>query len=184
MSLRIDKSKLRKLSPTKDPFLSLVRSIIYQQISTKAGDSINKRFLALFGLKKPTPKTLLAFNEEKLRSAGLSGQKVKYLRDLSEKFLNKTINPKNFSIMSDTEITEHLTQVKGIGKWTADMFLIFALNRPNILPVGDLGVQKSFQKVFNLRKLPDEKRMRKLAREHDGAHTELALFMWYSIDGR
>lgn len=181
--MKIDRSKLkRKLKPTENPFLSLAGSIIYQQISTKAGDSIYKRFLALFGKKKPSPKLLLAIKETDLRSAGLSIQKIKYLRDLAEKFDDGTVNPKLFHTMTDEEVKEHLIRVKGIGPWTADMFLIFALNRPDVLPVGDLGIVKGFQKVFKLKKMPDEKRMRLLAKPHKGEHTYLSLYLWQSLD--
>ncbi len=180
---KIQKHKLKRtLTPSTNYFLSLTRSIIYQQISTKAGDSINKRFLTLFGRGKVTPERLLKISDADLRSAGLSGQKLSYLKDLADKFLDGTIEPKKFPKMSDAEIKEHLLQVKGIGGWTADMFLIFALNRPNILPLGDLGIKKGFQKVFNLRKMPDEKRMRKLAKEFEGEHSYLALHLWQAID--
>jgi DNA-3-methyladenine glycosylase II len=172
----------RKLAPTLNPFLSLARSIVGQQISVKAAASINARLLSLFGKRKPSPALLLSFSDEQLRRAGLSKGKVIYLRDLAHKFLDKTIDPKRFPEMSDTEIKDHLIQVKGIGPWTADMFLIFALNRPNILPVGDLAIKKGFQKAFNLRSMPDEKKMRMLAREHEGEHTNLSLYLWQILD--
>ncbi|MBX4199042.1 DNA-3-methyladenine glycosylase 2 family protein [Candidatus Parcubacteria bacterium] len=181
--IKIDRSNLkRKLEPIRNPFLSLARSIIYQQISTKAGDSIHGRFLKLFGRKSPSPTALLSFTDAELRTAGLSGQKAKYLRDLARKFLDGTVNPKLFGKMTDEEIKEHLVRVKGIGPWTADLFLIFALNRPNVLPVGDLGIMKGFQKVFKLRSLPSEKRMRQLAKPHKGEHTYLALYLWQALD--
>lgn len=179
---KLDPKKLRKLERTTNPFLSLARSIIYQQISTKAGDAINGRFLKLFGKKKPTPKVLLTFADAQFKTAGLSGQKTKYLRDLATKFLDGTVDPTHFESMSDDEIRAHLIQVKGIGNWTAEMFLIFALNRKNVLPVGDLGIRKGFQKVFNLRKLPEEKKMVLLARPYIGNHTNLSLFLWQSLE--
>lgn len=124
----------------------------------------------------------LSFNIAQLKSAGISPQKAGYLKDLSEKFLDKTIDTKNFSRMTDAEVKEHLLQVKGIGPWTADMFLIFALNRPDILPVGDLGTKKGFQKVFNLKTLPTETQMLKLAEPHAGSRTELTLHLWGILD--
>lgn len=183
MKIKINKKKLRKLSPSKNYFLSLASSIIYQQISTKAGDSIYKKFLALFGRKKPIPKTFLEFFPNLLKSAGISPQKSKYLRDLAQKFLDKTISHKNFHKMSDDEVREHLMEVKGIGRWTADMFLIFALNREDILPIGDLGARKGFQKVFKLKKLPEIHQMEKLAESHKGRRTELTLYLWQILDG-
>jgi DNA-3-methyladenine glycosylase II len=182
MKIKIDKKKLRKISPTKNVWLSLASSIIYQQISTKAGNAIYGKFLKLFGRKKPSPEAYLNFSIADLQSAGISPQKSGYLRDLSEKFLDKTINHKNFSRMTDTEVKEHLLQVKGIGPWTTDMFLIFALNRPDILPVGDLGTKKGFQKAFNLKSLPTESQMLKLAEPHLGSRTELTLHLWGILD--
>lgn len=163
-------------------FAVLCRSIIYQQISTKAGDSINARFLKLFGRKEPSPKALLAISESDLRSAGLSGQKLSYLRDLAAKFLDGTIDPKLFPNMTDEEIKEHLVRVKGIGPWTADMFLMFALARPNILPLGDLGIVKGFQRVFGLKSLPSERTMRRLAKPHEGEYSYLSLYLWQSLE--
>jgi DNA-3-methyladenine glycosylase II len=182
MKIKIDRSKLRKLEPSTNPFLSLARAIIGQQISVAAARSISERFLKLFRGRKPSAKLLLEIPKDKLRKAGLSNQKIIYLTDLAQKFINKTIDPKHFPDMSDEEIKEHLIQVKGIGSWTADMFLIFALNRKNVLPVGDLGIRKGFQKVFLLRNLPTEKRMRILAQEHEGKHTELALHLWLQLE--
>lgn len=181
--LKINKRYLRKISPSKNYFLSLAGSIIYQQISTKAGNAIYKKFLSLFGKKKPTPEIYLNFSIADLKSAGISPQKSGYLKDLAEKFLDRTINPKNLHKMEDAGIKEHLMQVKGIGPWTADMFLIFALNRENVLPVGDLGTKKGFQKAFNLKKLPTEKQMFKLAEPHLGSYTELTLHLWQIQDG-
>lgn len=184
MKIKIDSRKLRKLTPTKNVFLSLAGSIIYQQISTKAGDSIYARFLKLFGRKKVTPENFLKLTSAEIKSAGISAQKAKYLQDLAEKCIDGTINPKNFYKMTDQEIKTHLVAVKGVGSWTADMFLIFALNRPDILPLGDLGIKKGFQKAFRLRNLPDEKQMLKLAFSHKGEYTKLALHLWGILDGK
>jgi DNA-3-methyladenine glycosylase II len=182
--LIFDKEKIRPiLEPAKNPFFALVRSIIYQQLSGKAAASILKKFMSLFpGKKYPTPQGVRALSDQQLRSAGLSGQKISYVRDLSEKFIDGTVNPKKFPRMSDEEIKEHLVRVKGIGPWTADMFLIFALNRPNILPVGDLAIRKGFQKAFMLKAMPTEKEMRKLAKAHEGEHTALSLYLWNIMD--
>ena len=184
MKIKINKKKLTKLSPSRNHFLSLASSIIYQQISTRAGDAIYKKFLALFKKRKPTPKLFLKLSLAELKSAGLSPQKMSYLKDLAEKFLDKTINTRNFHKMTNNEVKEHLVRVKGVGPWTADMFLIFALNRRDILPVGDLGTQKGFQKAFKLKKLPNEKMMRKLAEPHKGRRTELTLYLWQILDNK
>lgn len=180
--ISIDRTKLRKLTMTKDPFGSLARSIISQQISTSAARSILARFVKLYPRSNPTPKKTLTLTPATLKSVGLSNQKVTYMKDLAAKFLDRTVNPKNFHAMSDDEIIDHLVQVKGIGVWTAHMFLIGALNRPDILPVGDLGIKKGFQKVFKLRSLPSEKKMIELAKPHAGERTYLSLHLWQSLD--
>ncbi len=185
VKIRINKKKLRPIQPTTNAFLSLARAIIYQQISTKAGDAILKRFLALFGKSKLTPENFLKFNSAELKSAGLSPQKQSYLVDLAQKFKGQSFSHSHewWNDKSDEEVRDHLIQIKGIGPWTADMFLIFALNRPNILPVGDLGIVKGFQKVFNLKSRPAERTMRRLAKPYDGEHTNLSLYLWGSLDG-
>jgi len=199
MKIQINKKKLRKLEPTKDAFASLLRSIIYQQISGSAAASIERKFFSLFnpqankakakrgmllGNKFPTPKEVLSTSDAKLRSAGLSRGKIIYIKDLAAKFLDGTINPKKFSKMSDAEIEKHLVQVKGIGTWTAHMFLIFALNRPDVLPTGDLAIRKGFMKAFGLRKVPSHEKMISLARAHEGERTYLSLHLWGIMDNK
>ncbi len=180
--IKLNTKLFESLVPRDNYFLTLATSIINQQISTKAASSINKRFIALFGRRKITPQNLLLLSEDSLRSVGLSRGKVVYIRDLAAKFLDKTIDPRNFGEMSDEEIAEHLIQVKGIGPWTAHMFLIFALKRPNVLPVGDLAIVKGFERVFGLKKRPNIKQMEKLAKDYAGKHTYLSLHLWNSID--
>lgn len=181
--LVINKKKLRPLEPTKNPFQSLVRSIIFQQLSGKAASTILKRFTELWPRKKfPKPAAVLAMPNEMLRSVGLSRGKIVYVKDLAAKFLDGTITPRHFPTMSDQEIIEHLTRVKGVGVWTAHMFLMFALNRPNILPTGDLAIRKGFQKAFKLKLLPDEKKMVSLAKPYEGEHTYLSLYLWAVMD--
>lgn len=181
--LKINKKKLPKLEPSDNAFRSLARSIIFQQLSGKAATSILNKFVSLWPKKKfPKPQDVLVLTDLQLKNTGVSTQKASYLRDLAKKFIDGTIKPKHFPKMSDQEVIEHLVCVKGVGVWTAHMFLIFALNRPNVLPVGDLAIRKGFQKVFKLRREPTEKKMRELARAHDGEHTYLALHLWQIID--
>ena len=161
-----------------DPFYALCESIIFQQISGKAGDAILGKFLLLFRAKHPTPKTLLALPEDKLRAAGISPQKLSYLRDLAQKFEDNTINHKGLEEWNDDEVREHLIAVKGIGKWTADMFLMMYLQRPDVLPTGDLGIQKGFQKLFNLRSLPSPEKMEKLAKPWQPYRTVACRYLW------
>ena len=180
--LKIETERHNSLSPSKNHFLSLCSSIIYQQISTKAGDSIYNRFLKLFKNRKPTPKLLLNISDLKLRSAGLSPQKLSYIRDLSNKFLDKSIEAKQFDAMNNTEIKEHLIRVKGIGSWTADMFLIFALNRQNVLPMGDLGIRNGFKKTFKLKNSPSETQMKRLSKPYEDELTKFSIFLWSNLD--
>ncbi len=165
-----------------DPFTALARSIIFQQISGRAAAAILARFLALFPDERPTPEALLKLHKSRLRKAGLSNQKVIYLKDLAKRFLDGTIEPKKFPKMSDEEIREHLLVVKGIGRWTADMFLMFTLHRPDVLPTGDLAIQKGFQKVFAMKKLPDAKKMEKLAKDWSPHRTVASLYLWKAVD--
>jgi len=165
-------------------FESLAQSIIYQQLSGKAAGTILKRFIALFpGKKFPTPDDVLKIKGQKLRSVGLSNQKASYIVGLAKKFKDGSVSSKNFHRMSDEEIIEHVTSVKGIGVWTAQMFLMFTLNRPDILPTGDLGIQKGFQKLFNLKKLPSPAQMEKLAKNWEGHRTVASWYLWKAVDG-
>lgn len=166
-----------------DAFQSLAEAIVYQQLSGKAAATILKRFIALWPKKKfPTPDDVLEIKVEKLRVAGLSGQKASYLKDLALKFKDGTINPKLFPTMTDAEILAHVTAVKGIGEWTGQMFLMFTLARPDVLPTGDLGIQKAFQKLFNLRAKPSPERMEKLAKPWAGHRTVACFYLWRLLD--
>lgn len=165
-------------------FQSLGEAIIYQQLSGKAAATILKRFIALWPAKKfPTPEDVLKIKTEKLRTAGLSGQKAAYLKDLALKFKDGTINPKLLSSMADAEIIEHVVRVKGIGEWTAQMFLMFTLHRPDVLPTGDLGLQKGFQKLFRLRAKPSPAQMERLSKGWAGHRTLACMYLWRYIDG-
>jgi len=157
-------------------FEALCRAIVYQQLSGKAAGTIHDRFLRLFPKNVPTPKLLLRKTREQLRACGLSNQKTDYLYDLARKFSDGFITPEKFPAMSDEEIREHLVAVKGIGVWTADMFLIFTLGRCDVLPTLDLGIKKGFMRHFNLRAMPDHKKMEKLA---EGWHPYCSIASWY-----
>jgi DNA-3-methyladenine glycosylase II len=166
-------------------FQSLAEAIVFQQLSGKAADTILKRFVALFpNAEFPTPDDVLKIRTQELRAAGLSGRKAGYLKDLADKFKDGTINPKLFKDMSDAEIIAHVVRVKGIGEWTAQMFLMFTLHRPDVLPTGDLGIQKGFQMLFRLRKRPSPARMEKLARPWAGHRTLACMYLWRLLDER
>jgi 3-methyladenine DNA glycosylase/8-oxoguanine DNA glycosylase len=166
----------------KTVFQALLRSIVYQQISGKAAASILARVEALFPKNKPTPELLLKLPDAALRAAGLSGQKVVYVKDLASKCLDGTIDEKRFPRMTSQEIIEHLVQVKGIGVWTAQMLLIFTLYRPDILPWGDLAIQKGFRTLYGLRSLPDKKRMEKLAEPWKEHASAASWYLWRIAD--
>lgn len=181
--IRLDKRKLRKLELSKDPFASLVSAIISQQLSVKSAASILKKFLILFPKKDfPSAKDVLKLSDEDFAGAGVSPQKRTYIRDLATKFTDDTIDPKALHTMELELLKTKLISIKGIGSWTIDMFLIFALNHPDILPVGDLGIMKGFQKVFKLKKLPSVAQMEELAEPYKGRRTYFSLYLWQSLD--
>ena len=167
-----------KLKRGNDPFKALVRSIVYQQLSTKAAATIYNRFLALFNNdgKHPTPAQILNTPITTLKSSGLSAQKCSYLHDLALKFTDGTIHASSLKTMNNEEVVAHLTQIRGIGEWSVHMFLIFTLNRLNVLPTGDLGVRKGFQIVYKLKTLPDKKTMLKKGAPWSN---EASLASWY-----
>jgi len=169
--------------PQRQTFKALGESIIYQQLSGKAAAAIYSRFLDLFpGRRFPAPAYLLTVPVARLRSAGLSTQKASYLLDLAIKFCDGTIQPRKFPTMTDEEISEHLIQVKGIGQWTADMFLMFALNRPDVLPVGDLGIRNGFRKLYGLRKDPTPQKMIALAEPWRPYRTVASWYLWRVVE--
>ncbi len=163
-------------------YAALSRSIIYQQLSGKAAATIYTRYAANFTNNTPNQKEFFSKKRETLMKAGLSNQKMNYLYDLSEKFRDGFIKPELFPKMTDEEIREHLVAVKGIGVWTADMFLMFTLKRPDVLPTLDLGVRKGFKKLFKLRDLPDHDKMTKLAKPWEPYRTFACLYLWKLAD--
>jgi DNA-3-methyladenine glycosylase II len=165
-----------------DAYGALLRSIVGQQLSTKAAASIYGRLTDGFGGHAPTPKQLLAADPEEIRSAGLSRPKVAYLRDLAQHVEDGALELERLPDLPDEEVTAQLTAIKGLGPWTADMFLMFHLRRPDILPVGDLGIRRAVQVQYRMRKLPDPKRLEKVARPWRPHRTLACLFLWSSLD--
>jgi DNA-3-methyladenine glycosylase II len=163
-----------------DHFEGLVTAIVSQQLSTKAAATIFARVKAL-GLDetgKLHPATLLARDEATLRGAGLSGQKTRYIRDVCEKVCGGALALHTLHEMDDEAVIEALCSVKGVGRWTAEMFLMFRLGRPDILPVGDLGIQKGMMRLFGLRKLPTPEKMVKLARPFQPYRSAACWYLW------
>jgi DNA-3-methyladenine glycosylase II len=165
-----------------DAYGTLLRSIVGQQLSTKAAATIYGRLLELFGGHAPTPKQLLEADPEKMRAAGLSRAKVAYLRDLAQHVEEGTLELERLPDLPDEEVAAQLTAIKGLGQWTADMFLMFHLGRPDILPVGDQGIRRAIMVEYGLRKLPDAKRMQKIAKPWQPYRTLACLYLWSSLD--
>ena len=165
-----------------DPYGALLRSIVGQQLSTKAASTIYGRLIDIFGGHAPTPKQLLAADPEAIRAAGLSRPKIAYLRDLAQHVEDGTLELDRLPDLPDEEVTAQLTAIKGLGQWTADMFLMFHLGRPDILPVGDQGIRRAIQVEYRMRKLPDPKRMEKIATPWRPYRTLACLYLWSSLD--
>jgi 3-methyladenine DNA glycosylase/8-oxoguanine DNA glycosylase len=165
-----------------DPFNALVRSIMYQQLAGPAASAILRRFLAIWQNEYPTPVQLLAAPEEQLRAAGLSRQKLGYLRDLAGKFANGNLHELPWDALDDEAIISQLTTVKGIGRWSAEMFLMFSLGRPDVLPVDDLGVRKGMRKVYGLAELPKPAEMREIAEKWRPHRSTGSWYMWRALE--
>ena len=173
-----------KLKIEPNYFWSLCRSIIFQQISGKAAKTISDRFLALFRSgTNIQPREVLDIDINSLYSVGLSRQKASYMKNIADAFENKLINDENFIMMNDEEILKQLTIIKGVGRWTAEMFLIFTLRRSDVFPVTDLGVQKGFQIVNSLDELPTIDHMTEKAEKWKPYRTIVTLYLWYAVDG-
>jgi DNA-3-methyladenine glycosylase II len=162
-------------------FHSLAEAIVYQQLNGKAAITIFKRFAALAG-EPLTPEGILKLTDEQLRSVGLSKQKSAYLKDLAAKTASGLLDFSRLREMPDEEVIKHLTQVKGIGVWTAQMFLMFTLKRPDVLPTGDYGVQAAIKKHYRKRKLPKPKDMEKIARAWAPYRSTACWYLWRSLD--
>jgi len=167
------------------PFEALAESIAYQQLSGKAAATIWGRVRALFTGKYLEPKAVLEMSEEKLRAAGLSRSKVAALKDLAAKTIDGTVPTRRAMMkMTDEEIIERVVAVRGIGRWTAEMLLLFDLGRPDVWPVHDYGVQKGFAKVFGKRKLPTPKQLLKLGEKWRPYRSVAAWYFWRALDER
>ena len=128
------------------------------------------------------PESILAMSEKQMRNVGLSRQKLQYIRDLASKTLTREVIFEQLSEMSDQDVIEHLTRVKGIGVWSAQMFLMFALRRPNVLPTGDYGIRAAIQKAYRKRKLPKPEEMLKLARKWEPYRTLACYYLWRRLE--
>ena len=167
-------------SQHSDPFRALVRAIISQQLSTQAAATIARRFEALFD-GVPTPAAVNAMPDEQLRGVGLSGQKLRYMRDLCARIEGGLLPLSALDRMTDEEVITVLTEVKGIGRWTAEMFLMFRLQRPDVLPVDDLGIVKAVQRAYRMRALPTPKRLMRLGEAWRPYRSVACWYLWQSL---
>ena len=161
----------------------LCRSIVYQQLSGKAAGTIMTRFLGLYEPDPLTPEMLLCTTDDTLRGIGLSRQKIAYLKDLALKVQDGALQLVMLPTHSDAEVIRQLMGVKGIGRWTAEMFLIFALGRLDVFPVDDLGIRKAIQRAYGYRRLPAPVTMHRHARKWIPYRTIATWYLWRSLDG-
>ncbi len=169
--------------PRSERFQALARTIIFQQLAGAAASAIYNRFVALFpGTKFPSAEQVLATPDEHLRKAGLSGKKALYIKDLAGHIKDGTLNFHRFHRMTDDEIITDLTRVKGIGRWTAEIFLMFNLGRPDVMPADDLGVQSAVKRAYRMRERPTRKRLTKFGQRWSPYRTAAAWYLWRSLD--
>ncbi len=171
-----------RLKRNRKYFVVLCRSIVSQQISTAAAETIYSRFEKLFDGHAPTPERMARLKDAPLRGAGLSRQKAAYLKDLSHRFLDGTIRPHQLNYLGNEEVIDRLTLVHGIGRWTAEMFLIFSLNRLDVLPVDDLGLRVAVQNIYGMKARPDAKRLRTIGKKWNPLETVATWYAWRSLN--
>ena len=174
----------RRRGRPADAYGALVRTIVGQQISTKAVRSIYGRLTALYGDRPPTPEEILAADEEALRASGLSRPKISYLRDLAGRVTGGELDLHALHGLPDEEVADLITAVKGLGRWSADMFLMFHLGRQDVLPVGDLGIRRAVERAYGLPGIPDPEALQALAVPWRPHRTLACLYLWESLEPR
>ena len=181
--LRIIIKKYKKgfLTTRNQPFFSLCRTIVGQQISTKAADSIWLKFEKKCK-NRIAPERVLRLTSRSLKSAGLSRQKVRYLKNIAKNFKNKSFNVKELKKMEDEEAINYITKLKGLGVWSAEMFLMFNLNRRDIFPIKDIGLLRAISKNYKTSYPPSERFLNKISKKHSGYRSVFTWYMWRSID--
>ena len=177
----LDRAARRRGRPD-DGYGALVRTIVGQQLSTRAARTIYARLIGLFGDNPPTPAELIAAEEADLRAAGLSRQKIGYLRDLAARVQRGELELEGLHTLPDEEVAARITAVKGLGEWSADMFLMFFLRRPDVLPVGDLGIRRAVERAYGLPALPEADELRTLAEPWRPHRTLACMYLWESLE--
>ena len=182
----IKKAPLPTFSPNKRYYQKLVESIIGQQLSVKAADTILKRFVNLFSADFPSPEDIMATDIETMRSVGLSRQKASYIKDLAEKVLDGSVAFTHLDELSNKEVIAELVQIKGVGVWTVHMFLMFCMGRLDVLPTGDLGIRNGMHRLYGLSEKPTPEAMEMLAIDnHWHPYESIASwYIWYSLDNK
>lgn len=182
----IERAGLCTIQPHTDYYKSLADSIIGQQLSVKAAASIRTRFYNMFGGELPTPEAILGKTVEELRGIGFSKAKANYVRDLAQHIIDGALSFDDIENKSNEAIIKMLTDVKGIGEWTAHMFLMFCMGRTDVLPVGDLGIRTGIKNLYDLDELPTPAQITNIADEH-GWHpyeSVASWYVWYSLDNK
>jgi DNA-3-methyladenine glycosylase II len=164
------------------PYQSLLRAILYQQLAGPAAAAIERRFLVMFGGRIPAPAELAPLSDEELRAAGISRQKAGYMRSIAEHFAGGRLSDRKLLRMPDDEVIEAVTQIKGVGRWTADMLLMFCIGRPDVLPVGDLGIQNAMKLAYGLDAPPKPAEMEAIAEPWRPYRSAGAWYLWRRSD--
>ncbi len=165
-----------------NPYEAIVDSFIYQQISGSAADAILKKFQKLYGGRLPTPREFLRTPQSKVRKAGISPQKYSYIKDLCERLVGKELDLESLTKLPDEEVIAILDDVRGIGRWTAEMFLMFSLKRVDVFPIDDLGIQNAVRKVYGLGRKPSREQMTKMSERWIPYRSIASLYLWRSQD--
>ena len=179
---------IRKIGPhrlviTASPFVALVGSILQQQVSMSAAAAVQRRVKALCPRGRISPAAILALRDGELRGAGLSRQKARYVRSLAEHFASGALSPRKLRSMNDDEVIAATTQVKGVGRWTAEMLLIFCLERPDVWPIDDLGLRKAVRDFLGTAELPDAQTMQTTGEPWRPYRTYASWYLWRSLEG-
>jgi len=173
--------KRRKEERPEDPYGALLRAIVGQQLSTKAARTIYLRVVDLFGGTTPTPEQLLEASEQDLRGCGLSGRKTEYIRDLAAHVISGELELERLEELGDEEVIEEIVAVRGLGQWTAEMFLLFHLQRPDVLSGGDLGIRKAIQIEYGLEQMPTPTRVIEIGEPWRPHRSLASLYLWESL---
>jgi DNA-3-methyladenine glycosylase II len=178
----IEKFSDISLQPSQNYFIDLINSIVGQQLSMKAGDTIWARFSALFKGKSLNPQTVSLKTVEELRISGVSNSKAQYIKNVADAFLHNLVTPEKFPVMADEQIIEELVKIKGVGRWTAEMFCIFSLGREDIFSFGDLGLSNALMKLYDRKKPYAKKTIERITKKWSPYRSYASLLLWKSLE--